>query len=134
MATKTTKTTVTKPVEKTTQPKVEHVYSTQKGVVIGRSNGCKAIATARNFVAESLDKLKEKVIDAVNNNTLDTNLIFDQVIAAGVEIVDCAKVVIEGREFTNTTICNFIVGDIEFFTSCLDNGDIVDTCPENEDL
>lgn len=130
----TKKSTVTKPVEKTTQPKVEHVYATQKGVVIGRSHGYKAIATARDFVAESLDELKAKVNKAFDCNTLDTDLIFDQVIAAGVEIVDCAKVVIEGREFTNTTIHNFIVGDKEFFTSCLDNGDFVDTCPENEDL
>ncbi len=121
-------------VTKTTQPKVEHVYATQKGVVIGRSHGYKAIATARNFVAESLDELKAKVTKAFDCNTLDTDLIFDQVIAAGVEIVDCATVVIEGREFTNTTIHNFIMGDKEFFINCLDNEDIVDTCPENEDL
>ena len=129
MATKTTKTTVTKPVEKTTQPEVTHVYKSQRGVVVGRYHGQKAAAATRDFTAESLEALIKKIQKAFDNNTLDTDLVFKEVICAGVQIVDISSVEIEGKIYTNTSIHNEVFGDKEFFQDMVDSGEIVDDLP-----
>lgn len=108
---------------------VKHVYKTQRGVVVGRYHGQKATAATRNFTADTKAKLIQKVADAFRNNTLDANLQFKEVIAAGVEIVDIATVEIAGKTFQNISIENQIFGDVEFFNDMVESGEIIDTCP-----
>ena len=128
MATTKKNTNVTSTEEK--KPTVTHVYKSQKGIIVGRSNGQKAVAEARDFVEESLEQLKNKIKSAFDKNILDHDLIFEEVIAAGVEIVDIAEVTIEGKVFRNVSITNHIIGDKQFFMDMVDTGEIVDTCPE----
>jgi hypothetical protein len=108
---------------------VKHIYKTQRGVVVGRYHGQKATETTRNFTADTKAELIKKVKAAFDNNTLDANLQFKEVIAAGVEIVDIATVEIEGKTFQNISIENYILGDQEFFNDMVESGEIVDTCP-----
>lgn len=124
MATKTTKTTV-----KTIEPEVTHVYKSQRGIVVGRYHGQKATAPTRDFTAESLEALMKKIQKAFDNNTLDANLEFKEVICAGVQIVDISSVEIEGKIYTNTSIHNEVFGDKEFFQDMVDSGEIVDDLP-----
>ena len=124
MATKTTKTTV-----KTIEPEVTHVYKSQRGIVVGRYHGQKATASTRDFTAESLEALMKKIQKAFDNNTLDANLEFKEVICAGVQIVDISSVEIEGKIYTNTSIHNEVFGDKEFFQDMVDSGEIVDDLP-----
>lgn len=119
----------TKTTVKTIEPEIKHVYKTQRGVVVGRYHGQKATAPTRNFTADTEAKLIQKVMEAFENNTLDTNLQFKEVIAAGVEIVDIATVEIEGKTFQNISIENYVLGDKEFFNDMVESGEIVDTCP-----
>lgn len=124
MATKTTKATV-----KTIEPEVTHVYKSQHGVVVGRYHGQKATAATRDFTAESLEALMKKIQKAFDNNTLDANLEFKEVICAGVQIVDISSIEIEGKIYTNTSIHNEVFGDKEFFQDMVNSGEIVDDLP-----
>lgn len=112
-----------------TELEVKHIFKTQRGVVVGRYHGQKATAATRNFTADTKADLIKKVKAAFDNNTLDTNLQFKEVIAAGVEIVDIATVEIEGKTFQNISIENYILGDQEFFNDMVESGEIIDTCP-----
>lgn len=112
-----------------TELEVKHVFKTQRGVVVGRYHGQKATAATRNFTADTKADLIKKVKAAFDNNTLDTNLQFKEVIAAGVEIVDIATVEIAGKTFQNISIENYVFGDNEFFNDMVESGEIIDTCP-----
>lgn len=130
MATSKKKVNVTSTSVEEKKPIVTHVYKSQKGIIVGRSNGQKAVAEARDFVEESLEQLKNKIKSAFDKNILDYDLIFEEVIAAGVEIVDIAEVTIDGKVFSNISITNHIIGDKQFFMDMVDTGEIIDTCPE----
>lgn len=120
---------------KTNGLEIKHVFKSQKGVVVGRGHdGMKATTATRNFEAESQEELVKKIKNAFNSNTLDPELIFKEVICAGVEIVDESSVEIDGKVYTNTTIKNKVFGDEEFFNSMLDTGEIIDTCPDVDDI
>lgn len=125
MSTKTKK----QEVQKLVKPEIKHVYKTQNGIVVGRSNGKKTIVPAREFIAESLEELTKKIEKSFISNTVDYELIFQNVIALGLEIVDIAEVVIDGKVFQNISIHNKIFGDKEFFKDLVDSGEIIDTCP-----
>jgi len=112
-----------------TELEVKHIFKTQRGVVVGRYHGQKATAATRNFTADTKADLIKKVKTAFDNNTLDTNLQFKEVIAAGVEIVDIATVEIAGKTFQNISIENYVFGDNEFFNDMVESGEIIDTCP-----
>lgn len=129
MATKTQK--LEKTLNIRPEINIEHTFKTQRGVVIGRYHGQKAIAATRDFTADTEAKLIQKVVDAFKNNTLDANLQFKEVIAAGVEIVDIATVELEGKIFKNISIRNQKFGDVEFFNDMVESGEIIDTCPRD---
>lgn len=112
-----------------TELEIKHIFKTQRGVVVGRYHGQKATAPTRNFTADTEAKLIQKVMEAFENNTLDANLQFKEVIAAGVEIVDIATVEIAGKTFQNISVKNKLFGDAEFFNDMVESGEIVDTCP-----
>lgn len=112
-----------------TELEIKHVFKTQRGVVVGRYHGQKATAPTRNFTADTKAELIKKVKAAFDNNTLDTNLQFKEIIAAGVEIVDIATVEIAGKTFQNISIENYVFGDNEFFNDMVESGEIIDTCP-----
>mgnify|MGYP003434593232 FL=1 len=130
MATSKKNVNVTSTSVEAKKPIVTHVYKSQKGIIVGRSKGQKAVAEARDFVEESLEQLKNKIKSAFDKNILDHDLIFEEVIAAGVEIVDIAEVTIDGKVFRNISITNHIIGDKQFFMDMVDAGEIIDTCPE----
>lgn len=111
--------------------KIEHTFKTQRGVVVGRYHGQKATAATRNFTADTKAELIKKVKAAFDNNTLDSELMFKEVIAAGVEIVDIATIEIEGKTFKNISIENYVLGDQEFFNDMVESGEIIDTCPQD---
>lgn len=114
---------------KTNGLEIKHVFKSQRGVVVGRYHGQKATAATRDFTADTEAKLIQKVMEAFENNTLDANLQFKEVICAGVEIVDIATVEIDGKIFKNISVKNKLFGDAEFFNDMVESGEIVDTCP-----
>ena len=129
MATKTQK--LEKTLNIKPEMKIEHTFKTQRGVVVGRYHGQRAVTTTRNFVADTKADLIKKVKAAFENNTLDGELMLKESIAAGVEIVDTATVEIDGKVFSNVTIENYVVGDEDYFNYLIIKGEIVDTCPQD---
>lgn len=108
---------------------IEHVYTTQNGLVIGRSKGEKRYIKTRNFTANSMEELDNKIQTAFQNNSLDEGLELTEVIAVGFEIVDVESVEIDGKTFYHHSVNNKIYGDIDFFENEVQKGYIIDTCP-----
>lgn len=110
-----------------TTNEIKHTYSTEAGVVAGKLyGGGLGFATARNFTADSVKELKEKVQKAFDLGSLAEGFGFDKLLAAGVVIVDEASTVIEGQVFTSIKKENHKLGDIDLFDEQLENGNIFD--------
>lgn len=74
---------------KTTTTEVKHLYSTEAGVVLGkRYGGGLGYTTARNFTADSIKELKDKVQKAFDLESLAADCDLEKLFAAGVVLVD----------------------------------------------
>lgn len=102
-------------------------YATQRGIVVGKMyGGGKGIYAARNFKADSLKELKAKFNNAFEIGSLDAGFGFDKLLAAGTQIVTTTVIVVDGKEYTNVTTENYVIGDTDLFEECLDAGDFYD--------
>lgn len=119
----------------TNTQEIKHTYSTEAGVVIGKMyGGGIGFAEARNFQADSVKELKEKVQKAFELGSLDKGFDFEKLLAAGVVIVDEANTIIEDQVFTATKKENFKVGDTDLFDEQVEAGNIYDeNAEDNED-
>lgn len=108
-------------------------YFTQSGVVIGKMyGGGKGQYNARNFKADSIEELKEKLQKAFELGSLDSGFGFEKLLAAGVQIVTERHVDIDGLDFSNRTYENYVIGDVDLFEEAVEMEDIVDNLPESE--
>lgn len=106
---------------------IKHHYSTSKGVVIGKLwGGGIGSYTARNYKADTLKELKEKVQKAFELGSLDNGCGFERLLAAGVVIEDEATININDQLFTSSTYENYIIGDTDLFQEFVDKGIILE--------
>jgi len=106
---------------------INHTYSTEAGVVLGkRYGGGLGYTDARNFTADSIKGLKDKVQKAFDLGSLAADCDLEKLFAAGVVLVDEATVEIDGKVFTNVSKENFVVGDVDLFNEKVEEGYIID--------
>ena len=118
---------------KTNTQTVNHTYSTEAGVVLGkRYGGGLGYTTARNFTADSIKELKDKVQKAFDLGSLAADCDLEKLFAAGVVLVDEATVEIDGKVFTNVSKENYVVGDVDLFNEKVEAGYIIDENAEEE--
>ena len=83
---------------------IKHTYSTMQGVVIGKMwGGGMGSYSARDYKANTLKELQEKLQKAFDLGSLDSGAGFEKLLAAGVIIVDEASVEIEGKVFKSSS-------------------------------
>lgn len=106
---------------------INHTFTTEAGVVLGkRYGGGLGYTTARNFTADSIKELKDKVKKAFDLGSLAADCNLEQLFAAGVVLVDEATVEIDGKVFTNISKENYVVGDVDLFNEKVEAGYIID--------
>jgi len=106
---------------------INHSFSSARGVVVGKMwGGGIGTYSARNYKADTLDELKDKIQKAFDLGSLDSGAGFERLLAAGVVIEDESSVSINDQLFTSSTYENYIIGDVDLFQELVDNGTIID--------